>query len=315
MFFCRFNDIVERDMDFLFMQEFACSPDFLNLFLTSQWHGATIVSIEHSKMDADGETDITVIVEKDGSRYGLLIENKIDAVAQPQQAHRYFKRGNNGIKNGDYADFSVFIVAPQKYLDENSEAKLYPHSTSYESVLSLFANKTDSLSIFKRKQIEQAIHKQKVGWQAIADESVTSFWKQYTSFQKRCFPSLRMKGNPENKPANSSWICFETCIKVAQIIHKSEKGYIDLEFARLGEKWQHLHALCENALGGFYANELQVMKTGKSAVLRIQTKPIDFGQSFTPQQPLVEESLHAVVRLQKILDELPKDKLYTLYNN
>lgn len=38
-----------------------------------------------SKADKDGESDITVIIESSGIKYGLLIEDKIDAIAMPEQ--------------------------------------------------------------------------------------------------------------------------------------------------------------------------------------------------------------------------------------
>ena len=77
---CKFsNDISERDMDLLFLEEFVCSPSFAALFLAKiGLDGASVIEIEHSKMDLDlGESDMTVIVEKNGVRYGLLIEDKM----------------------------------------------------------------------------------------------------------------------------------------------------------------------------------------------------------------------------------------------
>ena len=50
----------------------------------------------------------------------------------PEQCSRYEVRGNLGVSNGDYDEFSVFIVAPEKYLNENAEAKKYPNKVSYE---------------------------------------------------------------------------------------------------------------------------------------------------------------------------------------
>ena len=72
-----------------------------------------------SKSDKDGESDITVIIKSEGKKYGLLIEDKIDAIAMPEQPERYIKRGEKGIKNKDYDAFYSFIVCPEKYYKNN----------------------------------------------------------------------------------------------------------------------------------------------------------------------------------------------------
>lgn len=92
---CIFNDVSERDMDLLFLEELASSPKFLQIFLSkTPLKKAVVCSTEQSKTDVQfGESDMTVIVEEDGDKYGLLIEDKIDAVAMPNQSGRYIERG------------------------------------------------------------------------------------------------------------------------------------------------------------------------------------------------------------------------------
>ena len=158
---CYFSDVSEHDMDMLFMEEFICSNEFRNLF-TNQvgFSNARILSAHSSKRDPlYGESDITVILESAGERIGLLIEDKIDAIAMPEQATRYFLRGDKGIKSGEYGQFFVFIVAPRKYLIENSEAHKYPNKIEYETVLAYFEQLNDPRSEFKIQQIRKAIEK------------------------------------------------------------------------------------------------------------------------------------------------------------
>ena len=62
---CKFSDVLEKNMDLLFLEEFASSPDFLNLFL-SKIHidSAKVIEIEQSKVHSEfGESDMTVIIE------------------------------------------------------------------------------------------------------------------------------------------------------------------------------------------------------------------------------------------------------------
>ncbi len=122
---CKFSDVSERDMDLLFLEEFVSSPKFLNIFLSKVGlENADMIEAEQSKVDMEyGESDMTLIVEKGGNKYGILIENKIDAIAMPNQYGRYVERGKIGIKNKEYNDFFVFIVAPSEYLSVNDESR------------------------------------------------------------------------------------------------------------------------------------------------------------------------------------------------
>ena len=67
----RWNGVSERDMDLLFLEEFALNEDFLNLFLqktgNAELFSYKIVSEEVSLTDAVlGESDLTIVLEKDG---------------------------------------------------------------------------------------------------------------------------------------------------------------------------------------------------------------------------------------------------------
>ena len=86
----QWHGVSERDMDLLFLEDFALNEDFLNLFLqkigNTELFSYKIVSEEVSLADAAlGESDLTIVLEKDGRNVALLIENKIHAIAQPRQ--------------------------------------------------------------------------------------------------------------------------------------------------------------------------------------------------------------------------------------
>ncbi len=313
---CTFSDVSERDMDLMFMEEFVTSQEFLDIFLSKiALSGAKVVEIEQSKTDVElGESDITIIVEKDDKRYGLLIEDKIDAIAQENQADRYFKRGDIGRNKGDYDEFFVFIVAPQKYLETDNEAKKYPKQVSYEECLEYFSAKIDNRSLFKKQQIEQAITKQKHGYIVIENETITRFWQEYVAYQKAHHPKLNLQYNGEPKGPRSVWVTFHTSDPRIKIIHKSEKGYVDLEFAGLGEKTAELKELLVETVGKLWDNGLSVEQTGKSAVLRIKCTEIDFRKQFEEAKTGVEKAFNEVERLYSILDDVPKRDLKLLLN-
>ena len=86
---CSLCTVCEHDMDILIMQAMLSDSGFLKLFLSKTDLPAsnlTPVHAEISNTDTDlGETDITVILSSGTDIYALLIEDKIDAVAQKEQ--------------------------------------------------------------------------------------------------------------------------------------------------------------------------------------------------------------------------------------
>lgn len=228
----KFLDIIERDIDMLILEEVVSSQEFANIFFAKVGlSNATIVSVEHSKTDIElGESDITIIVQIADKKHCLLIEDKIDAVAQPEQCKRYFQRGELGIKTEEYDSFDVFIVAPEKYLIHDEEASKYPNKVSYEEMVAYFKNKIDIRSKFKLTQLEQAIYSQKSGYKVVEVSSVTDFWNKYIDYQEEFYPQLISVNNRGPKGARSTWPTYKTVHKEVTIVHKTEKGYVDLSF-------------------------------------------------------------------------------------
>lgn len=147
---CKFGNIQERDMDLMFMESLLTDDGFVWLFLNKakiQCNSVEVLSVALSETDPEyGESDITAILSIDGRKRGLLIEDKINAPAMPEQCKRYSKRANKAKSNGKYDDYSVFIICPEAYHDANSEAKKYAHFITYEDCIKYFSAKTDTLS-------------------------------------------------------------------------------------------------------------------------------------------------------------------------
>ena len=73
------NTISERDMDLLFVESALTDPGFSRLLVDkTDLEGKTfqIISAELSKSNKDlGETDIPVVINVEGVKYGLLVED------------------------------------------------------------------------------------------------------------------------------------------------------------------------------------------------------------------------------------------------
>src|SRR5574344_1707991 len=226
-----FEKVLERDIDLLIINKFISDKKILDLFLNNiNVHDYKVVSIQHSLMDQeDGESDITVIVEKNNHRIGSLIEDKIDAIAMPNQRNRYNARGRKGIDSKQYAEFFVYMVAPNDYLKSNSEAKLYENQISYEELRNYFENDKYALSL-----IDKALEEKKNGYTIIENPNVTLFWEQYYALIRQSFPEVKINEVHGPRGNNACWPELTTYYPNIKIIQKSDRGFLDLTFSKMG---------------------------------------------------------------------------------
>ena len=308
---CKFSDILEKNMDLLFLEEFASSPDFLKLFLSKiHIESAKVIEVEQSKVHSEfGESDMTVIIEVNGKKHGLLIENKIDAIAMPEQYERYVIRGNVGIENGDYESFDVFIVAPEKYLNDNIEAHKYPNQIKYEDCADYFRKKSDTRSFYKLQQIEFAINKQKNSYQVIEHAAVTDFWEKYIAYQKEHYPHLWLSTSGGSKGSRASWPRYRVHIKGMYMLHKSEFGFIDLTFPNCGERTVELKSILEKHLGDLTKIGVSLHQTKKSAAMRVVVPVLNFKQPFEEVAVEVAKCFEGIEKLTAISERLPADEI------
>ena len=307
---CKFADVSEHDMDMLFLEEFVVSKEFLNIFTSKVGIlNATVVEIEHSKTHPEfGESDMTVIIETERKRHGLLIEDKIDAIAMPEQCERYMKRGEYGILSGYYNSFDVFIVAPEKYLKDNEEAQKYPNKVSYEECQVYFEKDSDSRKQFKLSQIKQAIHKQKTGYQVVENKAVTKFWSRYIAYQKEHFHHLFLTATEGPKGANSTWPQFNTVIEKLYIIHKSEKGFVDLTIPGMSEFLPQVEMIL-NDIVNLKENKMFVCRTGKEAAIRLEVPILDFSKSFDEQIKDIEKCFNEIDKMSELVKQFDAAKI------
>ena len=312
---CKFADVTEHDMDILFLEEFVSSKEFLNIFTSKIGiFNATVVEIEHSKTHPEfGESDMTVIIELDGKRHGLLIEDKIDAIAMPEQYERYVKRGEIGVSSAEYSAFDIFIVAPEKYLKENAEAQKYPIKIKYEECLEYFEKDSDNRKQFKLSRLKQAIFKQKSGYQVVENKAVTDFWNKYIAYQKANYCHLFLTASVGPKGTNAIWPQFKTVIDKLYIIHKSsnlkdDNGYIDLTFPGMADFLSQLETEVSETVN-LNENKMFACKTGKSAAIRMIVPKLDFMSPFEEQLKAVAECFAAIEKMSETVKQFDAIKL------
>ena len=292
------NTISERDMDLLFAESVATDPGFLGLLISKtdlDREDAKVISVEISKEDSTlGESDITVVIETKDGQYGLLVEDKIDAIAMPDQHDRYIKRGEKAVKAGEYKDFRVFIFCPEKYYTQNDEAKKYEYLITYEECMQHFADKEDALNSYRKQQLSQAIAKAKKPQSVNVDEKANAFLRQYIEYQKAYYPSLDLS-TKEDK--NGWWTDFRTDLGTVYINHKIQEGYVDLTFPKASEKVNRVKVIADWVRQHKMPNAT-VVKTKKSAMIRVHVPKIDMLKDFdTVEKDELDQCFAAIKEL------------------
>ena len=102
-----------------------------------------------------------------------------------------------------------------------------------------------------------------------------------------------MAGEDAPKGATAVWPEFRTSLGAIKVIYKSNKGYVDLEFPKYGDKVADLLSVIKDRM----SNSMQVWKTGKSASVRISNDNwiLDFSQSFENTENISSFILHSKI--------------------
>jgi hypothetical protein len=300
--------VAERDIDLLLIEELHVDSSFRSWFYELVWgasdHDLTFLGAWHSLTDSEhGESDIVVLVEGlEGRKLAILIEDKIDAITQPNQAGRYRIRGDAGIEKEWWHQYRTCIVAPQAYLDANSEAKLYDVPISYESIKQWFTEKsTDHRATYKAQIIENAIEQNRRGYRAIPHGGVTQFWLDYWELSRTEFPELQMR-KPTGIPANSDWPRFKPKGLNSDfvVIHKWRRGAVDLTIRGAGDNIERLTKLN----GPLLSDDLSILTTNKSAAIRVEVPLVDRFGELAPQINKARAGLLAASRLIELSHQL-----------
>ena len=297
--------VLERDVDFVLINSFLYNKKVLKLFLDKiGLNDYKVIECYHSYADFNGESDVTVILENGNDKIGLLIEDKIDAIAMPDQQARYELRGNSGVENGKYNRFYTYIVAPNDYIESNSEAKKYPNKISYEELLELI-HPDDILS---KTIIQKALEQKQKGYSVIENKNVTNFWKKYYEYISINYPELNINNINTPRGDRAQWPLFKTPVDYILIYHKADRGYIDLTFPGVGNYYSEISKIIGDNLDA----DMSIQKTGKSMAVRINGPEVNFNDEFENYLSEVKFCLDSVVRLQDLLKKIDYKSILSL---
>lgn len=277
---CSFSTVRERDMDLLFLESIVTDPGFGEWVLKETPYTGKqfkVLDAQLSRTELDlGESDITIILDIEGMKVALLIEDKVDAIAMPDQHKRYQLRGERGLHNGEWQAFEIFIFCPDKYHLNDHEAKEYEHFLSYEKCKEYFDGKYDLLSCVRSQQLEQAIAKAKKPPETNVDQNANAFFIRYMQFQQEYYPTLDMR---TSKTASGWWPHYRTRLGDTYIYHKTQEGSVILIFSNAAT---HMAALQEIAswLRSHGLPNVLAKKAGKSIALSVEVPKLKVKEPF-----------------------------------
>ena len=307
-----YKKVLERDIDFLIIEEFVCNPNFAKVFLDKIGKSGnyTVLSAAHSLSDENGESDVTVIIEQNGIKHGILIEDKIDAVTMQEQSTRYTVRGDIGIEGGKYESYSVFLCAPAEYIREHKNDKnaQYPNTVSYEELITILKADHTTRSMLKAEMLAFAVKEKRHGYIVDINAAVTTFWRDSVAYLKDCYPKLHIRSADKEKGPAAVWFDFEIPLKNVDLVYKSDKGFVDLQFSGYGERIGEL----KEKLSAVIAENMVLAKAGKSASLRLQSSDwiVDFKSEFRDNLTAMEQVFNAVQKMYDISGRLNASELY-----
>ena len=299
--------VYERDIDLYIINKFLNDSKFKELFLEKiNCQNYQVCKCLHSFSDEHGERDITIILENDNRKIGLLIEDKINAIAMPRQYERYILRAEKQKHEGLFDDYYIFIIAPKSYIDSNTEAKKYDNKISYEEILDYISG-----DVYGESLIKQAIEEKKKGYVVVENKSVTLFWEKYYDMVENRFSDLKLNRNEGPRGSDANWPIFRTPIKKIKILHKADRGYVDLTFRRVSQYYYEVYDIVKNVL----KENMKLEQTAKSLAIRIDVPKIDFEKDFKEQEENVIKCLEVVKELQEFMREIDYKEILRLGNN
>ena len=282
----------ERDIDLLLLEEWNVNPAFAQWILREffditnsfekfdGWHSITDPEL--------GESDLLLTCSAHNEKIAILMENKIDASAQEQQATRYDRRAEKIQTDGNFSQVFVCIVAPENYLANDQEATQYGTRISYEKIAGWFYLQADSRSRYRSEVLKLAIEKERRGYRPVKHEQVTAFWKNYYNELKRVLPDAIMN-KPEIVPEGSDWpmIKFPHFPAKRFIYHKLSRGCLDMETSwNLQEAQKYLQQISIHGMAA--------VKTGKCFSLRLTVVPIDRHMDFYEQKSAIDVAFEGI---------------------
>lgn len=292
----------ERDIDLLLCSELHAAGPVRDHF-AGVWPNRPVkfagAWVSHSEID--GESDLVIEFQGDNRHFVLLVENKIAAEFQPDQAARYVERAARWRRHPSIEVVTV-LLCPSEYISRPS-TELFDKTIAFEDLIGTLRDASDNRSAFLAQTLMDGIESYRRGYVAIPDQAVTSVWAAIWKIASQEYQLLNME-KPSTKPGRSTWIYLrrpsgfnEDDTKRCVVAYKADRGQVDLQFSGMSQ-----HEL-EQLFGDLVETDMSVVKASKSASVRVSVPPIVFSTSPEPQGNAIREGLRQAERLRRLFVE------------
>lgn len=280
----------ELHIDLLFLEEFYSSEPFRKWFIENTVGlDSDIVKIlrtEHSVFELERESDLEIAFEGSKGEVLFLIENKINAQFQPDQADDYKNRGIEYIRRGKCVEFYTILFAPEGYIQMIKPSHKFDFYLSFESVMEYFETQDQmgKRANYKMNVLKKAIEKYQNSYlksgsssseyqPSEVNQGITQFWQRYWEDLLVRHSDIPMPKPGEKGPASTFIGLGKKALPPSIIIyHKFVHGFVDLQFEKIGDKAEafisHFKSHIEEGM--------TIQRAGKSAVvIRIEVPKIN----------------------------------------
>ena len=302
----------ESDVDSLVVEEAFSSNEFQNWLLeklSEDYKNAEFNGAWKNVTLAYGECDIVIEFLINNKITAILIEDKIKAPEQPNQAERYHKTGEALVERKEVDRYVTCLLAPRKYFKLGAPMEKYENRISYEDMLEWFEKQPDTDRMqFKKMVLENGIERARTGYQKTLDEKTDNFYKYYEKLVRETTPELDYEYTSYTE--GQSWVYIKSTIfpsKDIVIVHKGDRGYVDLQISHIdiNEFKEAMRAKIENGM--------RIEPTGKSLSVRILVPELPRANTIDSPEMYREDivlALNAAEKLRKWYSNFKNEPIF-----
>ena len=329
-----FTHATERDIDILLVEEIKTSEDFQRWLANNLNFTDSIISCEvlHSKRCTRNRREIDIHVKIKSEQHKnpviILIENKLDAEEQPDQAESYREELEKYKKDSSIAHMA--LICPSSYkLEHSLFSSKFDAVICYEDIINFLKSRAENVTgevllrlQFRIKLLEQALNKHRRGYTQILNEKIGSFNQSYVALLKKLAPDIYPGPTmlKEANPDESVSMIFNSELSLKDLSEDIRPRRFSHEFGKNEGHRANYVAVTFQGLGTYYNEIIEKLKkdtldygfafTAKKPnknrpnpglVMSIETCPVDNQSNFESQQPYVEMGIRSAIRLKSWL--------------
>lgn len=324
----------ERDIDLLLVEELLASHQFIIWVAAKVGYTQPIEDwiVLHSKRRTRSRREIDIFVEITYGATGLpaviLIENKIDASEQPEQAESY--REELDRISDDCSFGAMILVCPAAYAQQHLDfSDKFDTTLTYEEISRYFERAADLATgdLRRRMQfrcdlLEQAVGKNRRGYVPIPNPVIGDFNALYVELLSRVAPAIKpgksmlKEANPDDSTSmifdhNASLEELPKHLRPRRFAHELGRGlerranYVAVTFAGWGTRLQELKPVLEadaaELAARFAAKSPTKIRPNPGLVMFIETEPVDNQGDFEAQKDALIAGVQQAEKLRRWL--------------